>query len=125
MLVSQVFKFPWATCIAVDKDKVEGEEGDATDYDDAASDSQSSTDCRADAGSAVTFDQGVYRVECPHCGGLVEVHHCELNCQVFRHDPRLSPHAPESACMAVDGIFGCGKPFFFDGQRVRKAGYES
>lgn len=66
-----------------------------------------------------------YLVECPHCGGLIEIARLDINCGVFRHDPRLHPHADKAASERVDGKLGCGKPFRFDGTSPVRTGYES
>jgi hypothetical protein len=57
-------------------------------------------------------------IECPHCGGLVEI--LEINCGIFRHGiyknkmEQINPHAPKILCDNITEqnlIYGCGKPF--------------
>lgn len=57
-------------------------------------------------------------VECPHCGGVVEV--AQINCAIFRHgwfkdsNRQINPHESREECnrLASEGlILGCGKPF--------------
>lgn len=68
----------------------------------------------------------IYTLECPHCGGIIEICENQINCSIFRHarwkDPQkelktpFSPHAPQKLCETSfkEGlIFGCGKPFKF------------
>ena len=59
-------------------------------------------------------------VECPHCGGCVEIARGEINCGVFRHGVRrssgaqLPPHAGRDECesaVASGDVLGCGRPF--------------
>ena len=80
---------------------------------------------------------------CPHCEELVTVHRRNLACRTFRHavpkpdanqrgvKGRLvggfaNPHAPREECerWVREGlIFGCGKPFRFNGKKVEACGY--
>ena len=64
-----------------------------------------------------------YFLQCPHCGGMIEVLSSQINCKIFRHSSLLSPHAHQSESESVDRRFGCGKPFYFDGLIIRKIGY--
>lgn len=59
-------------------------------------------------------------LECPHCGGGIEVLVAQLNCRIFRHGVfrdsglPIHPHLSQSDCeqlVASERIYGCGKPF--------------
>ena len=60
-------------------------------------------------------------IKCPHCDDYIEI--IEINCTLFRHayylDYRqVNPHASKvelEELIALKDIFGCGKPFTFDG----------
>lgn len=69
----------------------------------------------------------MYYFICPHCSGMVEVEHNQINCKIFRHGifkktipntivkygNQMPPHAPKEVCdyfVENDLIFGCGKP---------------
>lgn len=64
--------------------------------------------------------------ECPHCGGLIQVSQLEINCGVFRHAivkatmTQIPPHSSKEVCenLIAAGVYGCGKPFLFDGKQV-------
>jgi hypothetical protein len=69
-------------------------------------------------------------VQCPHCKSLVEI--LEINCQIFRHGAfkltgqQIPPHLPELECRRLaenNLIYGCGKPFKYDGKNVETCGY--
>jgi hypothetical protein len=72
--------------------------------------------------------------KCPHCGGSVSVAKSQINCKIFRHamlksdGTQVSPHASRSVCdalVASDSIWGCGKPFAFDGVTVAVCSWNS
>lgn len=79
-----------------------------------------------------TLDFGVTFV-CPHCEIQIHVAHNDINCQIFRCgvyksniDRSVSPHASKLDCdkLVADGlIFGCGKPFRFDGKVISVCDY--
>lgn len=61
---------------------------------------------------------------CPHCGGGVEVIRSEINCKIHRHlvmkdtGKQGNPHASQVVCEALvkaNKVYGCGKPFWYDG----------
>lgn len=63
--------------------------------------------------------------KCPHCKLKFVVYKTEIGCQVFRHgvykhnNEPINPHAPKDFCdqMVKEGkIWGCGKPFKYDGK---------
>lgn len=70
-------------------------------------------------------------IECPWCGGLVEVE--KLNCGIFRHGidkssgQQLDPHAKmETIDLLRDkgNLIGCGKPFkLYENNNVEKCDY--
>ena len=71
-------------------------------------------------------------ISCPHCGGVVSIPRDGVRCGVFRHGvsikdgTQVPPHAPKAECdrLAEEGlIYGCGKPFCFDGAAVAICGY--
>jgi hypothetical protein len=79
-------------------------------------------------------DADAYAFACPHeeCGQLVQVPRAWVNCRIFRHGALrangalMNPHAPRAECerLAREGLIdGCGRPFHFDGARVRKEDY--
>lgn len=65
-------------------------------------------------------------VQCPHCSGTILIMTNEINCQIFRHGVfkngnQLGPHTSKEECDRVfreNEIFGCGKPFRFDGKTI-------
>jgi hypothetical protein len=73
-----------------------------------------------------------YYFQCPHCEMFCQVPKDMINCKIFRHAINsktlkfMNPHAPKDVCeqWVLNGeIYGCGKPFFFDGNIVRKCDY--
>ena len=77
------------------------------------------------AAPALEPDQTDHIFDCPHCAQPIQVPKNGVNCQIFRHgafrhnpDIQIPPHAPREICeqlVADNMIFGCGKPFRFDG----------
>ena len=72
----------------------------------------------------------LYIIECPHCACLVEIE--QVNCQIFRHGAykknlkQIPPHLPKEKCIELattNQIYGCGKPFRFDGHNVSICDY--
>jgi len=77
-------------------------------------------------------DEKCYYFECPHCNMLCQVLKDEIKCKIFRHavmkkDMKfIYQHAPQSECERLvqsGAVWGCGKPFKFDGTTVEKCGY--
>lgn len=72
-----------------------------------------------------------YIFECPHCKGIVQVYPDDIRCTIFRHGiykdgTPLPPHSSKELCdevVRLDKIYGCGKPFIFNGKEVKKCGY--
>lgn len=68
--------------------------------------------------------QSPYFIQCPHCHMGIEVEWNQVNCKIFRHGvlkatgQPMNPHTPKNECdrLAREGlIWGCGRPFRFDG----------
>ena len=67
---------------------------------------------------------------CPNCGVSIEV--LEINCRIFRcgvlkttMEP-IPPHSSKEDCerfIKEDLIYGCGKPFYFDGTNTTTYNY--
>ena len=82
----------------------------------------------------ISYDEesGYYYFACPHCNTMCQVHKKDIRCTIFRHavyKKNLSfvdPHATETQCskwIEDDVVYGCGKPFKFDGESIEKCGY--
>ena len=82
----------------------------------------------------VSFDSttGTYTFPCPHCKVMCMVAESDIRCEIFRHanfkkGMRLvPPHASKAECMSwVENgkVWGCGKPFRFNGKQVEICGY--
>jgi hypothetical protein len=60
---------------------------------------------------------------CPHCGGYIQVQKNQINCKIFRHGVKknmtqIPPHSTKAQCDAYlksGNVYGCCKPFLFDG----------
>lgn len=77
----------------------------------------------------------MYYFECPHCHAMCQVHHDDIRCTIFRHAVwkagndrhRFVPsHASQEECerwVREDAVWGCTKPFRFDGKRVEICDY--
>jgi hypothetical protein len=84
------------------------------------------------AAAAVQLSDGIYQFACPHCHVTVQVAADALNCGVFRcglvkaSGQQVPPHAPLAECDRLRAdrlIWGCAKPFRFDGTTVAKCDY--
>lgn len=75
-----------------------------------------------------------YYFACPHqdCKLLIGVKEEMINCKIFRHGifkdtlKQIDPHATKEYCQQIkekDLIFGCGKPFYFDGKELKICEY--
>lgn len=74
-----------------------------------------------------------YIFNCPHCNDIITVDKNQLNCKIFRHgafrnnaNNPIPPHTPKVECDRLFNnglIFGCGKPFQFDGATVTICDY--
>lgn len=70
--------------------------------------------------------------KCPHCELLCQVPRSEIRCTVFRHavfkksGEFVPPHAEKEECerwIREDLVWGCAKPFRFNGKMVEVCGY--
>jgi DNA-directed RNA polymerase subunit RPC12/RpoP len=66
-------------------------------------------------------------IKCPHCEGDVLINKKELNCGIFRHGifkhngEQIPPHAMKEDCdrwKMEELIYGCGKPFQIQNDKV-------
>lgn len=82
-------------------------------------------------GAVVKVDNAWY-FDCPHCGTTIEV--VDVACSIFRCGTMKSgkgqtpipPHTDQATCERLyrDGkVWGCARPFRFDGQQVTICGY--
>lgn len=74
-------------------------------------------------------DQKTYYFFCPHCNILIAVPTKDIKCTRFCHGnfkKGLKPISPYTTkdeserLLKEDLIYGCGKPFIFDGRKVIK-----
>ena len=78
-----------------------------------------------------SIEDETYYFLCPWCEMMTSVHNTEIRCTIFRHAnfkdfSFVPPHASEDVCKSwlKDGIvWGCTKPFIFDGKTVKKCDY--
>lgn len=84
--------------------------------------------------SEITHDKenDIFYFECPHCSMLCEVPRSEIRCTIFRHAVYknnmkfVNPHASLKECemwLKKNEVWGCTKPFKFDGKKVVICGY--
>ena len=77
----------------------------------------------------VGFDEKAmaYIFSCPHCKDMIQVARSDINCTIFRHAvykstmEQIPPHSSKEVCEALvksGEVFGCGRPFTFDGKEV-------
>ena len=82
----------------------------------------------------VTYDveSQFYYFLCPHCRQMCVVKKEDIRCTIFRHAvfkknlSFVNPHASKEICerwVLEDRVYGCAKPFKFDGKKVEKCGY--
>jgi hypothetical protein len=73
-----------------------------------------------------------YLVACPHCNVYMQILPTEIACRIFRHGSyklsgkQLSPHLSKKECDKLfqsEQIYGCSKPFTFNGKDVNKCEY--
>lgn len=76
--------------------------------------------------------QDLYYFNCPHCNALCQVQTSDIRCTIFRHAVYkntlnfVNPHASKEQCdswVEKGEVYGCGKPFIFDGKKVEICGY--
>jgi hypothetical protein len=78
----------------------------------------------------------IHVIKCPHCDALILVRHSDIACAIFRHGAfkredggvgdQIPPHSTKEECddWAETGkIWGCGKPYKFDGEKVEVCEY--
>ncbi len=77
-------------------------------------------------------DEDIFYFECPHCNTLCQVPRSEIRCTIFRHAVYkdgmrfVPPHASKETCetwLKEGKVWGCAKPFKFDGNKVEKCDY--
>ena len=80
----------------------------------------------------INFIDNFYYFNCPHCDIMCQVHKTDIRCTIFRHavykkdSSFVNPHASREECekwIKSGEIYGCAKPFIFDGKNVKKCGY--
>lgn len=68
-----------------------------------------------------------YTFQCPHCNILLQVMKNQINCKIFRHAiyksnyTQIPPHSTQQTCEELFNsgkVYGCAKPFLFDGKTV-------
>jgi hypothetical protein len=76
--------------------------------------------------------QDSYYFPCPHCKAICQVSKSDIRCTIFRHAVNkkdcsfVNPHASQEECerwVSNGEVYGCGKPFKFDGNIVEICGY--
>lgn len=74
----------------------------------------------------------VFYFACPHCKLMCQVPRALIRCTIFRHAVYkrtfefVDPHASKQKCeswIANGEVYGCGKPFIFDGTKVEVCDY--
>ena len=77
-------------------------------------------------------ESDIFYFDCPHCNMLIQVPGSEIRCTIFRHAvfkegmKFVSPHAPKKECerwLKEDLVYGCAKPFKFNGKKVEICDY--
>ena len=77
-------------------------------------------------------EKDIFYFECPHCHIMCQVPRSEIRCTVFRHAvfkknmEFVPPHASRKICeewISKDEVWGCAKPFKFNGRKVEKCDY--
>ena len=77
-------------------------------------------------------ESDIFYFKCPHCSLMCQVPRNEIRCTIFRHavfkknSAFVPPHAPKEECerwLKEDLVWGCAKPFKFNGTTVEKCGY--
>ena len=74
----------------------------------------------------------VFYFDCPNCQSLCQVSKSEIHCKIFRHGifkktfQQIPPHSTKEECdtfIQNNEIWGCGKPFYFDGNVIQQCDY--
>ena len=80
----------------------------------------------------IILDKNIYRFKCPHCHIDIEVLKNQINCKIFRCGifknscKQIPPHTKKLECdrlVKENLIYGCGKPFKFNGKKIEICGY--
>lgn len=81
----------------------------------------------------IVTEEKLYRFLCPNClTTVIEVEKDQINCKIFRcgvvkaTGKQIGPHTKEAECnrFREEGlVWGCARPFRFDGTTVQKCGY--
>lgn len=83
-------------------------------------------------GVVFSKDENTYYFACPHCEMICQVPRELIQCKIFRHAVYkknmkfVNPHASKDECerwLKDDIVYGCTKPFRFDGTTVEKCDY--
>lgn len=77
-------------------------------------------------------EKDIFYFNCPHCNLMCQVEKAEIKCTIFRHAvfkknyEFVPPHSSKEVCdfwIKNDLVYGCGKPFQFDGKSVKIIDY--
>jgi len=72
-------------------------------------------------------------INCPHCNDLILINSNAIKCKKFLHaiykktQTNVNPHSIKEKCEQLikdDLIYGCGKPFYYDGNLLKIIKYE-
>lgn len=83
--------------------------------------------------NSIILNNNVYHFNCPHCNILIQVEKNQINCKIFRcgiyksNGQPIGPHTKKEECDRLfnqELIYGCSKPFKFNGKVIEKCGYE-
>lgn len=73
-----------------------------------------------------------YIIKCPHCNDEILIYKKNIKCEIFRHGvyrnnlKGINPHESKKECDRLFNenlIYGCGKPFKFDGTNLSICDY--
>ena len=77
-------------------------------------------------------EKDTFYFPCPHCGLMCQVERSAIACKIFRHAvfkrsmEHVPPHSSKDDCERWRShglVYGCTKPFKFDGEHVEKCDY--
>lgn len=82
----------------------------------------------------ILFDkeENAFKFLCPYCEGQIIVEKKDIKCKIFRHavykktGRSIKPHTNEKKCQELvvqNKVYGCAKPFKFDGKTVEICDY--
>jgi hypothetical protein len=81
---------------------------------------------------SILFVDRVFTITCPWCEYTAQVLPNQINCKIFRcgnfkhNNEPINPHLPKDQCddlVNKNLIYGCGKPFWFDGIVLKTCDY--